>query len=137
MGVPAVEVQQVSKHFRLYHERHASVKDRLIHPGRVDLRRISWRSTTWTSTVGAGETSGSSGATARASRRCSSASAASSSRRRARSLVRGSLAGLLELGAGFQIELSGRDNIYLNGSMLGLSKRRSIAPSTPSSSSPS
>ena len=34
MGVPAVEVQQVSKHFRLYHERHASVKDRLIHPGR-------------------------------------------------------------------------------------------------------
>jgi ABC-2 type transport system ATP-binding protein len=38
-------------------------------------------------------------------------------------VVRGSLAGLLELGAGFQIELSGRDNIYLNGSMLGLSRK--------------
>ena len=38
-------------------------------------------------------------------------------------VVRGKLAGLLELGAGFQQDLSGRENIYLNGSMLGLSKR--------------
>ena len=37
-------------------------------------------------------------------------------------VVRGKLAGLLELGAGFQQDLSGRENIYLNGSMLGLSK---------------
>jgi ABC-2 type transport system ATP-binding protein len=29
----------------------------------------------------------------------------------------------LELGAGFQTELSGRDNVYLYGAMLGLSKR--------------
>src|SRR5665213_2718944 len=34
--------------------------------------------------------------------------------------VRGSLAAMLELGAGFQPELSGRDNIFLNGSLLGL-----------------
>jgi ABC-2 type transport system ATP-binding protein len=38
-------------------------------------------------------------------------------------VVRGKLAGLLELGAGFQQDLSGRENIYLNGSMLGMSKR--------------
>jgi ABC-2 type transport system ATP-binding protein len=37
--------------------------------------------------------------------------------------LRGSLAALLELGAGFQTELSGRDNVYLYGAMLGLSKR--------------
>src|SRR3984885_9643723 len=34
--------------------------------------------------------------------------------------VRGSLAAMLELGAGFQPDLSGRDNIFLNGSLLGL-----------------
>ena len=34
-------------------------------------------------------------------------------------VVRGSLAALLELGAGFQPELSGRENIYLNASLLG------------------
>jgi len=31
---------------------------------------------------------------------------------------------LLELGAGFHPELSGRDNVYLNGSILGLRKRQ-------------
>ena len=38
-------------------------------------------------------------------------------------VVRGSLAALLELGAGFQPELSGRENIYLNASLLGLSTK--------------
>jgi ABC-2 type transport system ATP-binding protein len=38
-------------------------------------------------------------------------------------VVRGHLAAMLELGAGFQPELSGRDNIYLNASLLGLSRR--------------
>lgn len=38
--------------------------------------------------------------------------------------VGGSVASLLELGAGFQADLSGRENIYLNGSILGLKRRR-------------
>ena len=37
--------------------------------------------------------------------------------------MRGKLAGLLELGAGFQQDLTGRENIYLNGSLLGMAKR--------------
>jgi ABC-2 type transport system ATP-binding protein len=37
--------------------------------------------------------------------------------------VRGKLAGLLELGAGFQQDLTGRENIYLNGSLMGMAKR--------------
>jgi ABC-2 type transport system ATP-binding protein len=35
----------------------------------------------------------------------------------------GRIASLLELGAGFNGELSGRENVFLNGSLLGLSKR--------------
>ncbi len=35
----------------------------------------------------------------------------------------GTLSTLLELGAGFHPDLSGRENIYLNGSILGLSKK--------------
>lgn len=37
--------------------------------------------------------------------------------------VNGRVAALLELGAGFNPEFSGRDNVYLNASVLGLSKR--------------
>jgi len=37
--------------------------------------------------------------------------------------VYGRLASLLEVGTGFHPEFSGRDNIYLNGTMLGLSRR--------------
>jgi lipopolysaccharide transport system ATP-binding protein len=37
--------------------------------------------------------------------------------------VFGRLASLLEVGAGFHPEFSGRDNVYLNGTMLGFSKR--------------
>ncbi len=40
-------------------------------------------------------------------------------------LTKGRIAALIELGAGFHPDLSGRDNIYLNGSIMGL-KRREI-----------
>jgi len=37
--------------------------------------------------------------------------------------VRGSIAALLELGSGFNPEFSGRENVYLNGKILGLSRK--------------
>ncbi len=38
--------------------------------------------------------------------------------------VRGRAAALIELGAGFHPEISGRENIYINGAVLGLSRRQ-------------
>lgn len=38
-----------------------------------------------------------------------------------RAIIRGRVASLLEVGTGFHPELSGRDNIFLNGAILGLS----------------
>ena len=40
-----------------------------------------------------------------------------------RVLIRGRVASLLEVGTGFHLELSGRENIYLNGAILGMSRR--------------
>src|SRR5258708_542907 len=38
--------------------------------------------------------------------------------------IDGRVSALLELGAGFNPEFSGRDNVYLNGSILGLTTRQ-------------
>ena len=37
--------------------------------------------------------------------------------------VRGSIAPLIELGAGFDMDLTARENIYLNGTVLGFSPK--------------
>ena len=40
-----------------------------------------------------------------------------------RATIRGRVSSLLEVGTGFHPELSGRDNVYMNGTILGMSKR--------------
>ena len=40
--------------------------------------------------------------------------------------MRGRVGALIELGTGFNPILTGRENIYINGSVLGLSKKKSI-----------
>src|SRR5437870_2377371 len=40
-----------------------------------------------------------------------------------RVVIRGRLASLLEVGTGFHSELTGRENVYLNGAVLGMSRR--------------
>jgi lipopolysaccharide transport system ATP-binding protein len=42
-------------------------------------------------------------------------------------VLRGKIASLLEVGTGFHAELTGRENVYLNGALLGLSRREITA----------
>lgn len=41
-----------------------------------------------------------------------------------RVLVRGNIAGLIEVGAGFHPDLTGRENVYLNGAILGMTEEQ-------------
>ena len=117
----AVEIDGISKRFRLYRERPTSVKQRLLMSrSRAEdlwaLRDVSFeiRQGAFLGLVGqngSGKTTllkciagilRPTGGTIR---------------------YRGRLAALLELGAGFHPELTGRENVYLNASFLGLSRR--------------
>ncbi|HZU79805.1 MAG TPA: ABC transporter ATP-binding protein [Acidimicrobiales bacterium] len=121
-GQVAVDVVDVSKRFRLYREKLTSVKDRVLRMGRnpyVDfwaLRDVSF-------TVDEGETVGILGRNGSGKSTLLKCVSGILQPTHGHVAVRGQLAALLELGAGFQPELSGRDNIYLNASLLGLSSK--------------
>ena len=54
---------------------------------------------------------------------CSRSSRGSPSRRQATRRVYGRVGSLLEVGTGFHPELTGRENIFLNGAILGMTRR--------------
>jgi ABC-2 type transport system ATP-binding protein len=117
-----IEVDGVSKDFKIHHERHQSLKERLLHPksGRTEvfhaLDQVSFH-VEQNETVGLIGHNGS-GKSTLLKTICGVLQPTAGEVR-----VRGSLAALLELGAGFQTELSGRDNVYLYGAMLGFSRK--------------
>ena len=116
----AVDVRDVSKRFRLAHGQYTSLKERVIHGGKRQstedfwaLRDVSLDGPNEGETVGILGRNGSGKSTLL---KCICGVLQPTSGEVA---VRGKLAGLLELGAGFQQDLTGRENIYLNGSLLG------------------
>lgn len=122
MDTTAVEVRNVSKRFRLYHEKYTSLKERIIHAGRIPYEDL-WALRDVNFEVVEGETVGILGRNGSGKSTLLKCICGVLQPTSGEVQVRGKLAGLLELGAGFQPDLTGRENIYLNGSMLGMSKR--------------
>jgi ABC-2 type transport system ATP-binding protein len=117
----AIEVDGVSKVFKLFREKPTSLKARLISSrSRAEdfwaLRDVSFD-------VRQGESLGLIGHNG--SGKTTLLKVIAGILRPTTGIVRsrGRLAALLELGAGFHPELTGRENVYLNASFLGLSKR--------------
>jgi ABC-2 type transport system ATP-binding protein len=119
----AIDVQHVSKRFRLYKEKYTSLKERVVHAGKVPFEEF-WALSDIDLAINPGETLGILGRNGSGKSTLLKCIAGILQPTSGQILLRGHLAAMLELGAGFQPELSGRDNIFLNASLLGLSRKQ-------------
>ncbi len=121
-GGPAIEVRGLRKRFRIYHQRNQTLKQTLVSRGRGDYEEF-WAVRDISLTVDPGSTLGIIGANGSGKSTLLKCIAGILTPDAGSVRVRGRLAALLEIGSGFHPEYSGRENIYLNGALLGLPRR--------------
>jgi ABC-2 type transport system ATP-binding protein len=118
----AVQVDGVSKRFRLYHDRNQSVKAAVMRGRRARyedfwaLEDVSFDVPTGTTFGLIGENGSGKSTLLKCMARILRPDVGSVR-------TEGKVSALLELGAGFHPELSGRDNVFLNGAILGMSSK--------------
>lgn len=122
MSGVAVSVQDLSKKFRLYHERNQTLKSAVMR-GRTSRHEEFWALRQITFDVTAGHTYGIIGSNGSGKSTLLKCLAKIYWPTEGTITYHGRMASLLEVGSGFHLELSGRENIYLNGSILGMSKK--------------
>jgi ABC-type polysaccharide/polyol phosphate transport system ATPase subunit len=121
--LPAITVDDVSKQYRLYHERNQSLKAALMRRARVRYEEF-WALRDVSLQVPEGATFALIGENGSGKSTLLKCMARILQPEKGKIVSHGKISALLELGAGFHSELSGRENIFLNGSILGLSKKQ-------------
>ena len=122
MGGEAITARGVGKRFQLHHKRATSLKERLL-LARSSSSEDFWALRDVDLAVGQAETVGLIGPNGSGKSTLLKVLAGILAPTKGEVEVRGRIASLLELGAGFSGELTGRENVYLNASILGLTRR--------------
>ncbi|WP_295123087.1 ABC transporter ATP-binding protein [uncultured Leifsonia sp.] len=118
----AVDVSNVSKKFRLYHERNQSLKSAVMRR-RVSVHEDFWALEDVSFEVPTGSTFGLIGSNGSGKSTLLKCIAKILYPEKGSIRAYGKLAAMLEVGSGFHPELSGRENVYLNGSILGMGRK--------------
>ena len=126
MTDPAVDVVDVSKRYRLYHERNQSLKASVMRGRRARYEEF-WALQDVSLQVRAGTAFGLIGENGSGKSTLLKCMARILRPDKGSIATDGKVSALLELGAGFHPELSGRENVFLNGSILGLGKKQLLA----------
>lgn len=122
MTTPAIRVRAVSKRFTLHTEKRNSLKERLVR-GRGRVGGDFWALQDVSFEVPRGTTFGLVGHNGSGKSTMLKLLAGVHRPTSGSIITDGRISALLELGAGFHGELTGRENIYLNASILGLSRK--------------
>jgi ABC-2 type transport system ATP-binding protein len=118
----AVEAVNVSKKFRLFKERNNSLKATIMRGRRV-IAEDFWALRDVSFAVEQGETFGLIGENGSGKSTMLKCLTKILRPNEGTVSINGKVSALLELGAGFHPELSGRENVFLNGAILGLSQK--------------
>lgn len=119
----AIAVDNITKCYELYNKPHQRLLQ-LLAGGRRQYYREFWALKGISFTVNKGETLGILGRNGGGKSTLLQIIAGTLSPTGGSVTVHGRLAALLELGAGFNPEFSGRENVYLNGAILGFSREQ-------------
>jgi len=122
----AISVVDVSKKYRLYHERNQTLKAAILRRRRARYEEF-WALRDVSFDIAPGTTFGLIGENGSGKSTLLKCMANILRPDKGSIGVTGKLSALLELGAGFHPELSGRENVFLNGAILGLSKKQITA----------
>ncbi len=122
MSAPAIRVDGVWKNFRLYHEKNQHLKAAVLRGRRARYEEF-WALKGIDLEIPHGATFGLIGSNGSGKSTLLKCLAKILYPNKGSVVVSGRLCALLELGSGFHPELSGRENVYLNGAILGMSKR--------------
>lgn len=123
---PAVIVEGVSKKFRLFHERNQTLKSAVMR-GRRIVADDFWAVRDVSFEVPRGQTFGLIGRNGSGKSTLLKTLARIYQPDEGRVVLNGRVSSMLEVGSGFHPELSGRENIFLNGSILGLTRKQVAA----------
>lgn len=118
----AVEINNVSKMFKLHHENVRSLKEKVLFFNKRGYEEF-WALKDIDIQVKQGETLGIIGANGSGKSTLLKLTTRILYPTTGKVVTNGTIAALLELGAGFQPDLTGRENVYLNASILGFSKK--------------
>ena len=122
MTSSAVSVDGVSKRFRLYHEKNQYLKSTVLRGKRAKYDEF-WALKDISFEIPSGSSFGIIGSNGSGKSTLLKCLAGILTPDKGDITVRGRIAALLELGAGFHPEMSGRENIFLNGAILGMTQR--------------
>ena len=123
MSRPVIEVSGVSKAFRLPHERRTTLKEHVLHPFHRTTYEVQQALDDVSFTVNEGEFFGIIGPNGSGKSTLLKILAGIYRQDSGTVRVDGRLSPFIELGVGFNPELSARDNVRINGTLLGLGKR--------------